>query len=172
MMTIYSNGKKQRWLKKDGNKLSKRKSILIKNSKWYKLSIIKQPSYVTISIGNNPTKEILDFLGNSLELELNNLKIIKDIIKNGDYLPLAHKLYILRLYSGCNKVADIVDYIYELDNSDINKLYEEGIKNMNSIVVTYFNNAIEFDFNSFLKYNKGVSCVKELHKYNVNLFKE
>ena len=162
MITINSNGKKQRWLKKDGNKLSKRKSTTLKNSKWFKLSIIKQKNYVTISINNNPTKEILDFLGNSLELELNNLKIIKDIIKNEDYLPLPHKLYILRLYSGCNKVADMLDYIYELDNSDINKLYEEGIKNMNSTDATYFNNAIEFDFKSFLKYNKGVPCVDEL----------
>ena len=46
MVTIHANGKKQIWLKKDGNKLSKRKLPLYENNEDFKDGMINYDSKV------------------------------------------------------------------------------------------------------------------------------
>lgn len=155
MIKIYSKSKKHKFVTKDGNKLGKRKIGDFKESLWFKeiTKNLSNTNYIVFDIF--PNNSMLLTMGTALKSHNDNI----DIINKKLTLSFADKLYIIDRYFALNKVADILgdSSWFSYDNTyspGIEEYYLHLTKNMSNRVIEYFNNAIEFDYNNYLKFRK------------------
>lgn len=155
MIKIYSKSKKHKFVTKDGNKLGKRKIGDFKNSLWFKEATKNLSVGAYMFLNSIPKEEMLSAMGTALKYHNDNM----DIINKKSTLSFADKLYVIDAYLALNKVADILgdSSWFSYDNTyspGIEEYYLHLTKNMLSIQIEHFNNAIEFDYNNYLKYRK------------------
>ena len=153
LIKIYSKSKKHKFVTKDDNKLGKRKIGDFKESLWFK-EITKNLSNANCIVFDIfPNNSMLLAMGTALKSHNDNM----DIINKKLTLSFADKLYIINRYFALNKVADMKgdSSYFKYDNTfvfDVEEYYLLLTKNMTNRVIDYFNNAIEFDYNNYLKY--------------------
>lgn len=157
MITLHSNGKKQRFIKKDNNKLGKRKLLPIKNSKEY-VFITKRKHEANLVIPYN-------WLPKGISRILNGEKIIKNITNRDYWVTYAEMLYLIVIYNVYNKVYEFLGYELEPtleENEDM--FYNRVTLNFEENYLKEFIDVVYKDYNNIPKSKNGNGW-----KYNVNV---
>lgn len=145
MVTIHANGKKQIWLKKDGNKLSKRKLPLYENNEDF------------IFIKSRIQTDNIQISFEEIPLVVTKIKNIEYILKmielrNG-LIDTPEMLYLICCYGYCNKVRDFLGLDIEIKVKEYpTELYERLSEKMDIKHKEYFDNAIIFDYSKLDKH--------------------